>query len=514
MQKVHQSQETIMSHNHETALSLVKEAVGAARKAQALWLHRRYSERAASLLKIRDYISVHAEELAECISRATGKTRIDAVSTEVLSTAMAISYYATEARKVLHRKRITGGGILTINKISYLERVPFGVIGIISPWNYPFAIPFHEIAMALITGNGVILKVASQTKEVGVAIEKAVEAGGLPDGLYSLIDLPGTLAGDAFINGGIDKLFFTGSVAVGKELMAKAAPRLLPLSLELGGNDAMIVCDDADLTRAANGALWAGMSNAGQSCAAVERIYVLASVYDKFLSLLKTKMGQLRVGEDTRFDVEIGSLTTDEQYTKVKELLDDARAKGAILHTYAEVPQSGRFIAPTIVENVTSDMRLTNEEIFGPVVAVAKVGSDDEAVSAANHSSLGLTASVWSRNASRAESIASRLRVGSVMINDHLMSHGLAETPWGGFKESGIGRTHGRLGLEEMTQPRVIVKDILPFVKRNMWWYPHNENIYQGLLGALRFLYPVNFAQRLRGGMQLIKVFARTFTDE
>lgn len=514
MLKLIGSEGTIMFQNRESALSLVKEAVGASRKAQTLWLSRSYADRADSLLEIRDYISVHAEELTECISRTTGKTRIDAVSTEVLSTAMAISFYATEARKVLHRKRISGGGILTINKMSYLERVPFGIIGIISPWNYPFAIPFHEIAMALIMGNGVILKVASQTREVGVAIKKAVEVGGLPDGLFSLVDLPGTLAGDAFINGGIDKLFFTGSVAVGKELMAKAAPRLLPLSLELGGNDAMIVCDDADLTRAANGALWAGMSNAGQSCAAVERIYVLAPVYERFLDLLKKKMARLRVGEDTRFDVEIGSLTTDEQYAKVKELLDDAREKGALLHTYAEVPQSGRFIAPTIVENATSDMRLTNEEIFGPVVAVGKVASDDEAVSAANHSFLGLTASVWSRNSARAESIASRLQVGSVMINDHLMSHGLAETPWGGFKESGIGRTHGHLGLEEMTQPRVIVKDILPFVKRNMWWYPHDERIYRGLLGALRFLYPANLAQRLRGGIQLIKVFARTFTDE
>ena len=503
-----------MVHTKETALALVKEAIAASRIAQSQWQRRSYSDRAASLLKIRDYISVHAEELAECISRATGKTRIDAVSTEVLSTAMAISFYAAEASKVLHRKRIRGGGILTINKMSYLERVPFGIIGIISPWNYPFAIPFHEIAMAFITGNGVILKVASQTKEVGVAIKKAVEAGGLPDGLFSLVDLPGTLAGDAFINGGIDKLFFTGSVAVGKELMAKAAPRLLPLSLELGGNDAMIVCNDADLSRAANGALWAGMSNAGQSCAAVERIYVLAPVYERFLDLLKKKMARLRVGEDTRFDVEIGSLTTNEQYAKVKELLNDALAKGAILHTFATVPQTGRFIAPTIVENLTSDMRLMNEEIFGPVVAVGKVTSDDEAVAAANNSSLGLTASVWSRTSSRAESIASRLQVGSVMINDHLMSHGLAETPWGGFKESGIGRTHGRLGLEEMTQPRVIVKDILPFVKRNMWWYPHDERIYRGLLGALRFLYPANLAQRLRGGIQLIKVFARTFTDE
>ncbi|MCX6137498.1 MAG: aldehyde dehydrogenase family protein [Ignavibacteriales bacterium] len=486
-----------MSNDMNIARQKVQDAVGLARSAQSSWAKLSFNKRATFLLKMRSHISVNAERIAAGISSATGKTRIDALSTEVLSTAMALSFYATNAKKYLQRKRLKGGGLLTVNKRPYLERAPFGIIGIISPWNYPFAIPFHEIAMALMAGNAVILKVASVTRSVGDIIKETVDASGLPAGIFTLIDLPGCEAGDAFINSGIDKLFFTGSVSVGKELMAKAANNLLPLSLELGGNDAMIVCGDADLSRAANGALWAGMSNAGQSCAAVERIYVVADVYDQFMDLLKMKTARLRVGSDDNFVADIGSLTTDEQFEKVKSIIDD-----------------GRYVAPTIVENLRSEMRISREEVFGPVIAVAKVASVDEAVDAANNSSLGLTASVWTRNKHYARTIASRLQVGSVMINDHLMSHGLAETPWGGFKESGIGRTHGHLGLEEMTQPRVVIEDILPLVKRNMWWYPHDEGVYRGLLGALRFLYPQNTMQRIRASINLLKVFRRTFTDE
>ena len=190
----------------------------------------------------------NVDKISDVISKDTGKTKMDALSTEVLSAAIAITYYAKNAKKVLKRKRLHGGSILTINKRSYVDRVPVGVVGIISPWNYPFAIPFHEIAMALIAGNAVVLKVATQSLEVGKIIKECVEAGELPKNIFHLINLPGKIAGDAFLNSGINKLFFTGSVPVGKYLMEKAAKHLIPLSLELGGNDAMIVCNDANIT--------------------------------------------------------------------------------------------------------------------------------------------------------------------------------------------------------------------------------------------------------------------------
>ncbi|MGD1044548.1 MAG: aldehyde dehydrogenase family protein [Bacteroidota bacterium] len=504
----------IIGKTHENTVEELEQAVALAKIARHEWAKLSFQERAQYLFAIRDYIVENADKISDVISKDSGKTKMDALSTEVLSASMAITYYAKNAKKVLKRKRLSGGSILTINKRSYVDRVPMGVVGIISPWNYPFSIPFHEIAMALIAGNGVVLKVASQSLEVGKIIKECVEAGKLPKDIFHLINLPGKIAGDAFMNSGINKLFFTGSVPTGKYLMEKAAKHLIPLSLELGGNDAMIVCKDANLYRAAGGAIWAGLSNAGQSCAGVERIYIEAEVYDEFVELLKKKMSELKQGADVDSNVDIGSVTTKEQLKKIREHLKDAKKKGAKIfqaNVFMDGQRKGLFCPPVILENISDDMMVVNEEIFGPILAVQKVENVEEAIAHANASTLGLTASVWTKNRRRGHEIASRLEVGSVMINDHLMSHGLAETPWGGWKESGIGRTHGYIGLEEMTQPRCVIDDILPGVQKNMWWYPHNKKVYEGLKGGLEFLYSKRIEKKLTGGLRLVQVFFRTF---
>ena len=504
----------IIGKTPENTVEELNHAVAQAKAVQREWAKLSFRNRARYLIAIRDYIVENADKISDIISKDTGKTKMDALSTEVLSVSMAITYYAKNAKKILKRKRLGGGSILTVNKRSYVDRAPVGVVGVISPWNYPFSIPFHEIAMALIAGNSVVLKVASQSLEVGKMIKECVDAGNLPKDVFHLIHLPGKIAGDAFLNSGINKLFFTGSVPVGKYLMEKASKHLIPLSLELGGNDAMIVCRDANITRAANGAIWAGLSNAGQSCAGVERIYVESEVYEEFLLTLKTKVSDLKQGVDIDSNVDIGSMTTEQQWEKVQLLLKDAIKRGAT--AYPEIRKiekkgKGLFCQPVILENITDDMMVVNGEIFGPILAVQKVGSIEEAITHANASKLGLTASVWTKSRRKGHEIASQLEVGSVMINDHLMSHGLAETPWGGWKESGIGRTHGYIGLEEMTQPRCVVDDILPFVQKNMWWHPHNKKVYEGLRGALEFLYSKNLGKRLNGGIKLTKVFLRTF---
>jgi succinate-semialdehyde dehydrogenase/glutarate-semialdehyde dehydrogenase len=436
------------------------------------------------------------------------------MTTEVFSTALALTYYAKHAKSILKRKHLSAGSILTINKRSYVDRAPYGVIGIISPWNYPLAIPFHEIAMALIAGNGVVLKVATQALEVGKAIARAVGAGGLPEGLFSQVNLPGRIAGDAFVESGIDKLFFTGSVSVGKALMAKAALRLLPVSLELGGNDAMIVLSDADLERAAGGALWAGFSNAGQSCAGVERIYVAREVYEPFVNLLKEKVSALRQGNDVDFNIDLGTLTVPEQLHAVERHIQDAREKGADVLVPEGKPGRGKglYHPPVILENVHAGMLYMQEETFGPVVSIMPFDSLAEVVRLANDSPLGLTASVWTKDRQKGHEIAAGLEVGSVTINDHLMSHGLAETPWGGWKESGYGRTHGYLGLEAMTQPRTVIDDILPGVKKQLWWFPYSRDVYEGLKGGLHFLYGKGLAIRITGMYKLTKTFLRTFS--
>jgi acyl-CoA reductase-like NAD-dependent aldehyde dehydrogenase len=500
----------------ENTVEDLQAAVAKARVAQKVWAAKSFSERAEHLYAIRNYIADHSGKIAETISKDSGKTRIDALSTEVLPTTMAITYYAKNARKFLKRKKLSAGNLLTINKKSYIDYVPYGIIGIISPWNYPFGIPFHEIAMALISGNAVILKVATQTLEVGKIIEECVNAGNLPDGLFHHLNIPGKIAGDAFIDSGINKIFFTGSVPVGKYLMKKASEKLLPLSLELGGNDAMIVCRDADIKRAAAGALWAGLSNSGQSCAGVERILVDEFIYKEFMRELKKQLLTLRQGPDTDFNVEIGSLTTESQMNTVKTHLQDAIRKGAsVFAGQAKTGENnvGLFVTPAILENVDMSMLTMREETFGPLLAVDSFSTIEEAIAKANNSNLGLTSSVWTQNKTLAHKTASRIEAGTVMINDHLMSHGLAETPWGGFKQSGLGRTHSYIGLEEMTQPRCVVDDIMPGMKKNFWWYPHSPKVYEALNGAIQFLYSRDLAKRFNGVLKLVPQFLGCFKN-
>jgi succinate-semialdehyde dehydrogenase/glutarate-semialdehyde dehydrogenase len=296
--------------------------------------------------------------------------------------------------------------------------------------------------------------------------------------------------------------------------MKKASEKLLPLSLELGGNDAMIVLKDANIFKAAAGALWAGLSNAGQSCAGVERIFVDAGIYEPFVTELKRQFRQLRQGIDSNHGVDIGSLTTAKQLHTVRTHLQDAVGKGAVAY-FGATPQTpnnqGYFHPPVILEHVSADMITMHEETFGPLLAVDSFTSVDEAVAKANDGNLGLTASVWSNDHSLAKSVAARLEAGAVTINDHLMSHGLAETPWGGWKESGTGRTHGYLGLEAMTQPRVVIDDVMPGLQKNMWWYPHSKEVYEGLRGALHLLYARGLSARVSGMWKMTKLYVKCF---
>ena len=493
----------------------VKAAIARAKAAQPAWAAKPLRERVRCIRRLRDAVVARAHELAGIISRDNGKVRVDALDAEVVPAAMAASYYAKKARSFLAPRRTGGGNIFLFFKRSRIVRQPYGAIGIISPWNYPFAIPFSEVVTGLLAGNAVVLKTASETQLVGRALEDCVRAAGLPPDVFRYVNLPGKLAGDALLEGGVDKLFFTGSTPVGKDLMRKAAETLTPLVLELGGNDPMIVLEDADLDRAAAGAVWAGMSNSGQSCGAVERIYVQERVYDRFLELLKARVEALRVGPDRDFESEMGCMTTERQIEKVELHVEDALGRGAVLFAESRVPpqEDGflNFMPAVVLTNVNHDMLLMKEETFGPVVGVMKFATEDEAVALANDAVLGLSASVWSRNRRRAAGVGMRIKAGAVMINDHLMSHGLAQTPWGGFKESGFGWTHGRFGFDEMTHPQVIVRDILPFVKKDLWWPPYGKKVYDGLRGILDAQYGKGLGRRARGLARVLRIFPRVF---
>jgi succinate-semialdehyde dehydrogenase/glutarate-semialdehyde dehydrogenase len=420
------------------------------------------------------------------------------------------------------------------NKRSRLEYRPWGVVGIISPWNYPFAIPFSEVVMALLAGNAVILKVAAATAGVGRLLAELFAAADLPPGLFTHVEIPGREAGPAFITGGVaqggvaqgggasfgaagvDKLFFTGSTEVGRELMSLASPRLLPLVLELGGADAALIRADADLDRAAAGILWAGYSNAGQSCGGAQRVLVHRSVYDGFLKKLCALVSALRPGWGE--DADLGPMTSPEQKERVEAQIARCLAMGAKAAARSPAydgagvdsgPFADRFARAVVLTDVGPGMPVLEEEIFGPVTAVISVEDDEEALRIANTSPYSLTASVWSRDRRAAARLASRLNAGAVMLNDHLMSHGLAETPWGGFGDSGLGKTHGEPGFREMLRVKVVVDDLLPGVKKNLWWQPYSKGVYRGIRAIAAFLGGPGLTERIRAVPPLLKIFFR-----
>jgi len=472
-----------------TPLDQVIPLFDTARKAQPDWAALPYRVRSQALKRVRTLLISRADQMAATITGDNGKTLVDAMTAEVFPAVLAVDYYRKTAGKVLKGRPAAGGSILLVNKRSRLNRVPYGVVGIISPWNYPFSIPFGEVVMALLMGNAVVLKVASDTLGVGQALASLFADAGLPDGVFTYINLPGSQAGPAFIEAGVDKLFFTGSTEVGRTLAALAAPKLLPLVLELGGNDAAIVRADVDVEKAAMGLAWAGFTNAGQSCGGAQRILVHRSVYQPFLEALGRRVKTLRVGPGNGFDHDIGAMTNPKQKKAVEDQVAACLAAGARVYAQSAAPSDGLFLPAQVLVDVTADMPIMTDEIFGPVVAVIPVDSDDEAVRLANGSPLGLTGSVWSTNHKQARILARRIRAGAVTINDHLMSHGLAQTPWGGFGDSGTGRTHGLHGLEEMVRTQVVVDDLMPASRSEPWWYPSSEAGYRRLKAAMDLLY-------------------------
>ncbi len=493
-----------------------RQAIIRARQAQKGWAALPLEERVKYVRRMRDYLIEHADEVSEVICKDVGKARVEGFATEVLPSVIAITYYTKNAKRFLKPRRIGGGALLFFNKSSTLYRVPFGVVGIIAPWNYPLGIPMHEIVPALLAGNTVVFKTAVETQMVGRKIEEMAKAAGFPEGVFTHVNISGGMISQLMLEPGnhVDKLFFTGSVPVGKTLMTKAAETLTPVSLELGGNDPMLVCADANLERAVNGAIWAGLQNSGQSCGGVERVYVHKDLYDPFLALLKARVEALRQGPDTDYNVDVGAICTEKQVRTIKQQVEDALAKGATVYAQAKIdPAHARanFFPATVLTDVNHDMEVMREETFGPVLGVMKVNDMEEAIALANDSHLGLTGSVWSNNTRKAVEIGRRIQAGAITINDHLLSHGLAETPWGGFKESGIGRSHGHLGFDEMTEPQVVIKEMLYFSKRNVFWQPYSEGVYKGLKGTLNLFYGRGLMNRLRGFIQFTVLSLRMF---
>jgi succinate-semialdehyde dehydrogenase/glutarate-semialdehyde dehydrogenase len=349
-----------------------------------------------------------------------------------------------------------------------------GVVGIISPWNFPWATPLDEVVLALMAGNAVVLKPSELTPLTAVKIKSVFSQAGLADGLLQIVTGDGS-TGAALIGAGTDKILFTGSVATGKRVAEAAANYLIPVVLELGGKDPMIVLEDAHVENAARGAVWGAFANSGQACASVERCYVHESIADQFTQAVVAETKRLRQSGDKQGD--LGSMTSEAQLRTVERHVYEATARGAKALTGGErVPDvPGPFFPPTVLTNVDHDMEVMREETFGPVLPIMTFRNDDEAVRLANDSIYGLTASVWTTDMARGKKLAERIESGTVMVNEVLYTHGIAQTPWGGVKQSGFGRTHGRAGLLELVNQQHIHVNRLSS-KPDIWWFNYTAS--------------------------------------
>ncbi|HSS33790.1 MAG TPA: aldehyde dehydrogenase family protein [Solirubrobacterales bacterium] len=480
---------------------------------QPAWAELPLKTRATYMRRAADALLDDIDEIAELLVREQGKPRTEAYTMELLPTVDALHWCAKAGPKILADEKVRMTQAFTLSKSGHFSYEPIGVVGVIAPWNYPWSIPFGEVAIALMAGNGVVLKPASLTPLLGERIRAVFEKGGLPEGLVRVVHGGGAV-GEALARSNVGKVFFTGSVEVGRHVGEVCASALKGSVLELGGKDPMIVCADADLDNAVSGAIWGGFANAGQTCSGIERVYVMREVAERFVAGVAREAERMRLGDPLEWETEIGPMTSAGQYGIVAELIDDAVGAGATKHCGGptEVPGfAGKFIAPTVLTGVTHQMRIMREEIFGPVLPIVVVDSEQEAIDLANDSQFGLGASVWTKDRQRGERIARRLESGMVWINDHSFSHGACQCAWGGVKDSGLGRSHSKFGFYECVNIKMNAWE--PGLTRDFWWHPYDRTLGEAVRASAKILYGKGQlrSRALReGAAPLLKVGRRT----
>jgi acyl-CoA reductase-like NAD-dependent aldehyde dehydrogenase len=460
----------------------VREAVARARKASAAWGALSYRERGAYLSRVRDRFLERADQIAEILHKENGKPQTEAYFAEVIPNLDLFDYHIANDHKLLADEVVKLSPLNYPGKRGVIQHVPLGVIGLIAPWNYPVSIPLRTLIPALMTGNAVVFKPSEYAALSGQAIFDLFE-GILPKDVLVLVQGAGPI-GASVIEAGIDRVIFTGSVGTGKKVGVAAAERLIPASLELGGKDAAIVFEDADLDRAANGIVWSAFGNAGQNCAAVERVYVVEKVAEPFLQRVVAKTKSLRLTCDGP-EAEVGPLINERQLEIVEQQVNDAISKGAKVLAGGSRRTPGYFYEPTVLADVDHRMAVMREETFGPLLPVQVVPSVDDAVRLANDSNYGLTASLWTRDTARAKALASRLQTGIVTINNHSFTAAIPQAPWTGVKETGSGVTNSTAALHEMTRPRFTLVDSSK-EKLEVWWFPYTPTLRGLAAGVLQ----------------------------
>jgi len=466
----------------------VAAAISKARVAQKAWSATSMKHRAEVVERALKIVIERQDEIIETVVNETGKARTDAMSMEVFSVADQLCYYAKNAEKFLAPRKRKVHGLLGLMKQLRIVYKPLGVVGLITPWNGPFVLVMNQACQAIMAGNTVVAKGSEVTPYSAKLAEDIFRQAGLPEGVLQVLLGDGE-TGAAIVEGGVDKVSFTGSVATGRKVAEACARQLIPVTLELGGNDAMIVCADADLDRAADGAWVGSCMNTGHYCCGTERIYVVKEVYDEFLKLVMEKGKNLRQGQQHGWDEDVGAVFWDRQMTIIEAHVEDARAKGANIRMGGrrnpDLP--GLYYEPTVITDVSNDMDIMVLETFGPILCIQKVDSEEQALALANDSEFGLNGNVWTQDKEKGYNLARSIDTGSCSVNDMAVSYGIPAAPFGGRKNSGVGQVNGKKGLRGYCHEMPIVIDRFGGKMQN--GYPYSAKSAEGMKKLMDFLW-------------------------
>ncbi len=462
-------------------------AVERGRKAQAAWAKQPVRERTRALWRLLDQFVARQDEIIDAVIAETGKARSEAIRMEVFACCDAITYYAKRAEKFLAPERRGIHGLMGFSKRLTLVYKPLGVVGLITPWNGPVVLALNPLVQAVVAGNAVLHKPSEVTPFSALLLKRLTEDAGWPADLHQVLQGDGA-TGAALIESGVDKISFTGSVATGRRVAEACGRRLIPCTLELGGKDAMIVCADADLDRAAQGALIGSCMNTGHYCCGTERIYVVDEVYDAFVGKVVDGARKLRQSDHGEFDV--GAVFWDKQLSIIESHVQDAVAKGAkvLVGGRRNPGLKGLYYEPTVIVDVNHGMDLMTKETFGPVVAIQRVKNEEEALALANDSDYGLNGNVWTRDVAKGERLAARIETGGACVNDMAITYGVPEAPFGGVKTSGVGAVNGPQGLRNYCHAQPILAD-RKGTGRIQGGYPYSRKAEDGMQKFIRLLF-------------------------
>jgi acyl-CoA reductase-like NAD-dependent aldehyde dehydrogenase len=476
--------------------------VATARKAGKAWAATPMRDRVRALRRIRDRWLAQGPSLARVLMDEGGKSEAEALMSEVVPSVDLFDYWTKAAPEFLAREPVPLSPVNFPGKRGFIEYEPCGVVGLVTPWNYPSSIPVRALVPALLAGNAVVWKPSEHSMLTGRAVYD-VFAAELPPGLLVLVQGDGSV-GEALVDADVDMVSFTGSAAVGRRIAARTAERLIPVSLELGGKNAALVLDDADLDRASAGVVWGAFANAGQNCAAVSRCYVQRGVAAEFERRVQARLALVKTGETGGELFDVGPVINERQLARMEGHVAGARAAGVeALGGAGKLEAEGHWFAPTVLRSPGKELAVSQEETFGPVLSLHVVDTEDEAVRLANEGDFGLSASVWTKSLKRGEAVAMRLDVGTVTVNNTSFTPVIPNAPWSGRRSSGHGATNSHRALAEMVKPKFVLLDASK--GGELWWFPHDAGLRDLARALLGFL-DRNLLRKLRALPSVIRL--------